>query len=191
MIKMKTELRFLLLWVVVMLSTGCASMMVTDNVPPGSPKGYVEFYQIGYGVTKNELSSEGDIKVFLEGRSMYPEVNPPGGYSGRIYPITIFDYKSFRRIANVPGEYEYWISPGVKFGRQDRYKDGDFNYIETNSDGTVKKLPVKILRSESVNVPIKEGMITLVRVGAKEINRNDTTFDIVQRGNNRGAYDHW
>ena len=78
---------------------GCARLLTTDKVPEGSPKGYVEFYELGWP---------------LMGHRIYSIQKDRGILEGRMLPITRFSKKSWRRVAKIPGDYVFRIEIGTR-----------------------------------------------------------------------------
>lgn len=109
------------------LLPGCAALFITDRVPEGSPKGYVEFYE---------------LRPRLYGHEIYSVQNDTKIYEGQMFAPTVFHQKSWRRVAKIPGDYDF--------------------VIEFGAPQKLFKMPPQTVRK--VRVKILEDMLTLVRI---------------------------
>ncbi len=97
---------FLLTSIFVILFTGCSPVKVIDNVPSGSPKGYVEFYYLpGEGDSEFNYSI---YSTFIE-RINFLTLKGEKFYEGHLPGGNLTLEKTSLFIAKRPGEYNFSV----------------------------------------------------------------------------------
>ncbi|MEK7876014.1 MAG: hypothetical protein AAB325_07505 [Pseudomonadota bacterium] len=143
-------LRNLIYLVALFLLTGCASVGIKDNLPPGSPKGYVEFYISGYQVSPSGYQvSEGSVSVIRSGSSeSFPNIYMI--QNGR--KINALPWPWFKFSSNA-WEYRYYFWSSQRISRA----PGEYDFVIEYGNA-----------SERIRVKIKEDMLTLVVISLEQ-----------------------